>query len=198
MGDMTGTVDGRTLRRERNRQEVVDAALALVDEGVVDPSVEQLTARSGLSARSVFRYFDGLDDLRREVIRHHFDRLQKMVDPADAADGPLETRIKRFVDSRVRFNQSVEGTARTALMRAPFSPVIAEDVRGYRQVLDSSVRHHFGPELDAMAKAEAEDLVSVIDVLVSFPSWDQMTTGQGRTKAQVKRAWTVALESLLR
>jgi TetR/AcrR family transcriptional regulator of autoinduction and epiphytic fitness len=194
---MTGNIDGRTQRRDRNRQEVVDAALALVDEGVMDPSIEQLTQRSGLSARSIFRYFDGLDDLRRAVIRHHFERVQPFLEAADAGDGSLDTRIKRFVDARIRFNQSIEGPARTAQMRAHFAPVIAEDIQYYRSVLDASVRKHFAPELKARPKAEAEDLISVIDVIVSFDGWDQLTAN-GRSKAQVKRAWTLAIETLLR
>lgn len=171
--------------------------MGLVDEGVVDPSIDQLTERSGLSARSIFRYFEGLDDLRRAVIRHHFERVQPILHSDEAVDGPLDTRIKRFVDGRVKFNQAIEGPARTAQMRAHAAPVIAEDIQYFRRVLDESVRKHFAPELERRAKTEAEDLIAVIDVVVSFDAWDQLTTGHGRSKAQVKRAWVMALEALL-
>lgn len=194
---MTGTIDGRTARRDRNRDEVVQAALELVDEGVTDPSIEQLTARSGLSARSIFRYFEGLDDLRRAVIRCHFERLQPMLDSVDAGDGSLDTRIKRFVESRIKFNEGIAGAARTAQMRAPFAPVIAEDIQYYRQVLDASVRRHFAPELKTRSRAEADDLTAVIDVLVSFDGWDQLARDHGRSRAQIRRAWTSALGTLL-
>jgi AcrR family transcriptional regulator len=194
---MTGTTDGRTARRDRNRNEVVEAALALVDEGVTDPSIEQLTDRSGLSARSIFRYFEGLDDLRRAVIRRHFERLQPILDSVDASDGSLDTRLKRFVESRIKFNEGIAGAARTAQMRAPFAPVIAEDIQYYRKVLDASVRRHFAPELKSRAKAEADDLTAMIDVLVSFDAWDLLTRDHGRSRAQIRRAWTSALETLL-
>jgi len=193
-----GTIDGRTARRERNRSEVLEAALGLVDEGVIDPSVEQLTARSGLSARSIFRYFDGLDDLRREVIRCHFERVRPMIDPTGPTDGSLDSRIKRFVDNRIRFNEAIAGPARTAQARAHAAPFIAEDIHFYRQVLDASVRRHFAPELKARPKAEAEDTIALINVLVSFDGWDLMTQDHLRSRAQVRRAWTLAIESLLR
>ena len=196
-GIMEGRLDGRTARRDRNRNEVVEAALALVDEGVMDPSVEQLTERSGLSARSIFRYFDGLDDLRRAVIRSHFERLQPLLDYPDGGNGPLDARIKKFVDSRIRFNESISGPARTAQMRAPFAPVIAEDIQQYRQRLDASVRRYFAPELKRRSKAEAEDLIALIDTLVSFDSWDLLTRDHRRSRTQVRRAWTLALETLL-
>lgn len=194
---MTGTVDGRTARRDRNRNEVVEAALALVDEGVVDPSVEQLTARSGLSARSIFRYFEGLDDLRRAVIRCHFERVSHLLDADGVEDGNLESRIKRFVDSRIKFNESIAGPARTAQARAHVAPFIAEDIQHYRQALDASVREHFAPELKARSRAEAEDLISLINVLVSFDGWELMTHDYQRSRTQVRRAWTLGLQSLL-
>lgn len=194
---MTGSVDGRTARRNRNREEVVEAALALVDEGVIDPSVEQLTGRSGLSARSIFRYFDGLDDLRREVIRSHFERLRHLLDSPGPETGSLEERIKTFVDSRIKFNEAVAGPARTAQVRAHFAPVIAEDIAGYRRELDAAVRRHFAPELKGRSRSEAEDLISVLDVLVSFDSWELMTVDHGRSRNQIRRAWTQAVQSLL-
>ena len=194
---MTGNTDGRTARRERNRNEVVEAALALVDEGVGDPSIEQLTERSGVSARSVFRYFEGLDDLRRAVIRRHFERVLPILDGVDGSEGPLDARIRGFVEARLKFNESIAGPARTAQMRAHFAPVIADDINEYRQILDASVRRNFAPELKTRAKSEAEDLTALIDVLVSFDGWDLMTRDHEKSRTQIRRAWTMALESLL-
>jgi TetR/AcrR family transcriptional regulator of autoinduction and epiphytic fitness len=191
------TVDGRTARRERNREEVVEAALTLVDEGELDPSIEQLTKRSGLSARSIFRYFDGLDDLRRAVIRRHFERIRPMLEVPSPGDGPLDERIRRFVEARIKVNDAISGPARTARLRAPYAPIIADDIREYRQVLEAQVRKHFGPELKARSRAEAEDLVALIDVIVSFDGWDLLVNEHSRSRSQVRRAWTYALTQLL-
>ena len=163
----------------------------------MDPSIEQLTERSGLSARSIFRYFDGLDDLRRAVIRSHFERLRPLLEANANGDGSLEDRIKRFVDSRIRFNEQVAGPARTAQMRAYYAPVIAEDIHEYRRILDASVRRHFAAELKKRTKAEAEDLIVLIDVLVSFDAWELLSRDHQRSRTQIRRAWTLALESLL-
>lgn len=196
-GRIAGRIDGRTARRERNRSEVVEAALALVEEGELDPSIEQLTQRSGLSARSIFRYFDGLDDLRRAVIRRHFEKVEQLLRATDSGEGPLGARIRRFVDVRVKVNEAISGPARTARLRAPYAPVIAEDISHYRKLLDAGVREHFAPELKAHSRAEADDLVSVIDSLVSFDSWDLLVRDLSRSRTQIKRAWTLALERLL-
>ena len=63
------TVDGRSLRRQRNRDAVVEAAFELIGERRTTPTIDEVAERSGLSARSVFRYFDDTDDLISAVIR---------------------------------------------------------------------------------------------------------------------------------
>ena len=71
------STDGRVLRRERNRAEIVDALLALLREGHVEVSAAQIAERARLSERSVFRYFDDLDDLYRTVCAVQFERERK-------------------------------------------------------------------------------------------------------------------------
>lgn len=197
---MTATAqvgDGRTARREANRRRVVDAMLGLVDEGELEPTVEQVVARSGVSERSVFRYFDGLDDLRRAVIRQNFERVEPLMAVADLGVGPLDERVARFVESRIAVCEAVAGPARVGRRNAPFQPLVAEEVARFRVLLGRQVRAHFAPELGARTPAAADDLEAVVDVLVSFDAWDLLTTVHGRTRAQVRRAWTRSLLRLL-
>ena len=61
--DLSSSVDGRNLRRQRNRQAIVNALLELYEEGRIDVSASLIVERAGLSERSLFRYFDDLNDL---------------------------------------------------------------------------------------------------------------------------------------
>ena len=49
--------DGRRMRRNRNRQQVIDTYIDLMDNGVLEPTRDELTAASGISGRSIYRYF---------------------------------------------------------------------------------------------------------------------------------------------
>ena len=60
--------DGRRLRRARNRAAVIDSLLELIRMGETDPTVSKIAERAGVSHRSVFRYFDDMDDLARTAI----------------------------------------------------------------------------------------------------------------------------------
>ncbi len=189
--------DGRVARRQRNREAVVDAALELVDEGTGDLSVDALTERSGLSARSIFRYFEGLDDLRRAVIHRNFEKVELSVDSAAPDDLPLEERIRRFVDDRTSVCEGLAGAARMARSRAPHVATVAEDILRFRQLLDEQVRRYFQPELSARKGAEATELALLISTLVSWDSWEQLTATHGRSRTQLKRAWRRGIAALL-
>jgi AcrR family transcriptional regulator len=193
----TTATDGRTIRRERNRARVVESMLELLDEGELDPSVEQLVARSGVSARSIFRHFDGLDDLRRSVMARHFERVEPLLAVDDIGRGTLDDRVARFVETRLRACEAMAGPARISRLNAPFQPLVAEEITRFRRHLAAQVRAHFATELARRTRAEADDLEIVIDVLVSFDAWDQLSTAHGRTRAQIRRAWARSLTALL-
>ena len=54
-GSHSNPGDGRRLRRERNRDAVIEALLDLFGEGNLQPSTDEIAVRSGVSARSLFR-----------------------------------------------------------------------------------------------------------------------------------------------
>ena len=195
--ETTVVTDGRTIRRERNRARVVESMLELVDEGVLEPSVERVVERSGVSPRSIFRYFDGLDDLRRAVIRRNFERVEPLLAVDDIGDGPLPDRVARFVETRLRVCEAMAGPARVSRLTAPFQPLVAEELARFRVLLADQVRRHFAPELALRSRAEADDLELVVDVLVSFDAWDRLTSVHGRSRAQVRRAWQRSLLAIV-
>jgi AcrR family transcriptional regulator len=73
-GGQPATTDGRQLRRRRNREAVVEALLDLYRDGNLSPSTEEIAERSGLSPRSLFRYFDDVNDLVRSAVERQQER----------------------------------------------------------------------------------------------------------------------------
>lgn len=171
------------------------AALALLEEGVLDPSVEQITERSGVSPRSVFRYFESLDDMRSEVLRRHEERIDEFLVPIPPG-GSLEQRVARLVSSRVAMFERIAGVARAARLREHQVPVIAADLARVREVMRDQAMGVFEPEMRARGGAACETGVAV-DVLLSFESWDLCSRVRGLTAEQVGRVWSRALVVLL-
>ena len=62
-------VDGRVARRQRNLDVVLDVVLEMFAEDMMFPSIEQASKRSGLSLRSLYRYFADPGELVEAAIK---------------------------------------------------------------------------------------------------------------------------------
>ena len=62
--------DGRRQRSERSRLAIIEATLALMYEGVLIPTAQQIADRAGVGIRSFFRHFGDMDSLFTEVDEH--------------------------------------------------------------------------------------------------------------------------------
>ncbi len=148
-------VDGRRARRDRNRENVVDALLALYSEGHLRPSLDLVAERSGVSHRSVFRYFEDLDELDRVAIERFMERCVPLLEVPVLGKGTLQSRIERLVDQRIALHEKTAAVARVARMRAPTHPVLAENLVTNRALLRSQVAAHFAAEFTALGPAAA-------------------------------------------
>ncbi len=189
--------DGRQLRRERNREAVVDALLALYRDGNLRPSTEEIAARSGLSPRSLFRYFDDVDDLTRTAIsrveRQAADLFPIEVAPAAA----LDTRARALVDQRFTLFDTVGSAAAVSRLRSPFQPILADRLKRNRSLLRRQLESLFAPELALMEKGDAGGALAAADVLTSFESHQLLLRDQELSAGQAKEAMSSALMVLL-
>lgn len=107
------TTDGRIARRERNQTVVLDVVVELFESGHADPAVEEVAEQSGVSTRSIYRYFRHREGLIDAALRHLVDRVDSEM-PLEAGDGTLENRIVRFVDHRLDVHQRIAPLARAS------------------------------------------------------------------------------------
>jgi len=189
--------DGRHARRDRNRLAVVDAMLSLYAAGNLDPSSDEIAERAGLSQRSLFRYFEDLDDLVRVAISRQHERLL----PASGLDvssaGPLADRVLRLVAQRVRLFERIGSVGIVSRVRAPFQPSIASELAISRSFLRRQLEQLFTPELAQRGAAGAAHAIAAIDVLTSFESLHLMRDDQQLSRTQISAALTDAITRLL-
>jgi AcrR family transcriptional regulator len=168
------TVDGRTLRRTRSRSDIVTALLDLFEEGNVDVSAAQIAARAGVSERSLFRHFTDVHDLYRTVCEFQYRRVSASGTIDGFGTGDTESKVRRFVDQRVRLFTAIGNVGVAARAHAPRMPMLAEQLHEARRTMRQQVEGHFADELDALDPAERAAAVTTIDVLTSYESFDLM------------------------
>jgi TetR/AcrR family transcriptional regulator, regulator of autoinduction and epiphytic fitness len=189
--------DGRTARRERNREAVVTALLGLYREGVMMPSADEIAARAGVSARSLFRYFADVDDLAFAAVARQAEHLMPLLaldlDPAASVD----ERIDAFVAARIRLLEAMGEVGRVARFRASSQPVVAEGLARVREVLREHLADLLGPALADRPDDERRAVLAAADVLCSWEAHDLMRNDQGLDTPAVAAAMGLALRRLL-
>lgn len=189
--------DGRTARRDRNREAVLDAVLDLFADGSMAPVPAEVAERSGVSLRSVYRYFDDLEALARAAIARQMERFGPVAEIDHLGEGPLDDRIERIVDSRLRLFEAIGATRRAAIQRAPSNPLLAEQLERTRVALAEQTEAMFAPELAALAAADRRDVAPALDLLLGFESIDQLRRAQGLDETQTRGVLRTALTRLL-
>ena len=182
-------VDGRRVRRHQNREAVIDAMVEMFHAGIYSPGSAQIAERAGLSPRSLFRYFDDIDDLTQAAIDRQLAAAQPLLDPGIGRDAPLAQRIPAFVEARVSLHEATTPGARAARAYAHRNPVVEMQVHESRAYLRKQVRKLL-PEL-------TPGNLSVADALLSFETYDLMRADQRLSQAAVTKALTDALSALL-
>jgi AcrR family transcriptional regulator len=191
------SADGRNQRRDRNRDAVVESLLGLYREGNPGPSADQIAERAGISARSVFRYFDDADAMVRAAIARQQAHLAPLYALDATSDLPLAERIERFVAARMRLLEGMGEVGRVARSLAARQPLILAELARIRGTLRRQLTGLFAPQLDALAPGEREAAVAAADVVTSWESLDLMRNDQGLTREQAVAAMAAALLRLL-
>ncbi len=192
-GDEEG--DGRTLRRTRNRQRVIVALLDIVRSGELDPSVADIADKAGVSHRSVFRYFDDINDLVRTAIDHEVELAMPLAQIPDLGMGSLDRRIDSWVDSRLRVHGATYQVGRVARHRAPGIPSIDEGMKGIYQIGVTRMRNHFATELDELG-TDGGIMLDAAMVLTGFESYDVQRRIMGHSTERIRQVWHLALHEL--
>lgn len=195
--DPGDVADGRTARRERNRELVLDAALELFGEGMLEPGAAEVAERSGVSLRSVYRYFDDTDALIRAAVARSIEKVRPLFELDGQGEGPVAERVARIVASRVRLHDEVAPMVRATLQRAPTNAILRESHERNLAALRRQVEAMFAPELGALAAEPALEVAATLDILLGFQSIEHLRRIRGFSAAATRRTLARAVTDVL-
>jgi AcrR family transcriptional regulator len=170
--------DGRHQRSAESRRAIVAAMLALVREGKVSPSAEEVAARGKVGLRSVFRHFKNMESLYREMN----DVMLAEIVPL--AEKPFTAR-----DWRGRLDELIARRA-DIFERILLAKTAADVVRHHSRFIDSEARrftafqrHGLAAILPAAFRKKALD---ALDLTLSFESWRRLRHDQNLSPAKAR------------
>jgi AcrR family transcriptional regulator len=188
--------DGRAARALRTREAIVDACIALVEEGDLRPTAPRIAERAGVSVRSVFQHFDDLSSLYTAVVQRVVERLAVLLVPIDP-DQPLEGRIEAFARHRGNLLEAVTPFRRAAAVHGPFAPEIRHAAGKGTLFMRLEIETVFGPEIERSPAVERRELIGALTAAASWPVWDSLRTEAGYSRVEAQAVLTRMLRSLL-
>jgi len=194
---MDDVLDGRTARRQRNRDAVLDAVLELFTEGSLSPCAPEVAERSGVSLRSVYRYFDDTDELIRLAIARNMSRIRPLFVVEGLGEGAMEERVERIVASRVRLFSENAPMMRATLRTAPTNEIIRQQHEHNLEELRRQIEAMFEPELGLLARVEQREVVAAMDVLLGFSALEHLTCSRGCSVDECRRILRRSVLSVL-
>lgn len=187
------SVDGRRLRRQQNRETVIDALIQLFEAGVYQPSAQEIAEQAGVSPRSLFRYFDDLDDLSQAAILRLVEGARQFTDVEIDPSLPLAERITRLVAARVQLFETTAAASRAARITAHRRPPVATQLRESREFLRMQIATVFAHEL----RGSRDHLLPAIDALCSFETYELLRTTHRLPQKRAAAAIRNAVSTLL-
>ena len=191
------SVDGRHARRERNRIAVLDAVIELFATNTLIPSVDEVAKRSGLSLRSVYRYYEDLGALLHAAIERSMENATPLLRIDGIGTGPLDHRISAFVDSRLRLYEGTGSSFRATIHHSSHNKPMADALVTARAALRAQLERQFEPELDSFEADERARLVRAADVLTRFEAIEALRVGDALSEAETKAVLATGLQALL-
>ncbi len=187
-------VDGRRERGARNKAAVIQALLHLYESGEIQPSAARIAEIAGVSERSVFRYFDDMEDLAANAIVVQWERVHQFYEGLDAS-GDFEQRLDAMIEHRLRLFDKTIGVGRASAVLSARSATVATAMNQRRTVLRTQAVEQFAPEIEA---SESPDAVArIVDYTLSLENIEYLRSGAGLSRARTRETIETALRLAL-
>jgi len=186
-----GQSDGRQQRGERNRKKILDATLALIEEGNLVPSAPEVSERACVGLRTVFRHFDDKEGLSVQMEEHLGDTHDKLFDGGDR-EGSLPERILHAAQCRDR----AYARAKNVILSTQVQLWQSETLRKLWAIKRRNLRrdlHDWLPEVKSLSPPRQ----AAAETATSFETWYQLRNDQGLTHKAIVAAISEVLCLLL-
>jgi len=171
-------VDGRHQRSARSRQAIIDATYAILEEGVMAPTSQDIADRAGIDIRTLFRHFETMEDLYAAASVSKRSLHDDMFTPKTIGES-LDQRVLQAVKQHASGYEELSNTFLLTLNQRWHSTQLRNN---YAQ---ENVRLRKGlevwlPELKSMAKSRRE----AVDAVASFEMWHRLREHQQLSKEE--------------
>jgi AcrR family transcriptional regulator len=188
---VTKIADGRRKRGDQSRRQIVDAMIELVRSGEMSPSAAQVAERAGVGLRTVFRHFDEMEILYREmaeVIRARI--MPEVVKPY--IGNTWRERLGELINRRIALYDEIMPLKVAGSVLRFRSPFLMEDYHEHLRMERKTLRQVLPEDI-----LDDGDLFRALEMLTSFQAWRRLRQDQGLGLAEASRVLRRMVDALL-
>jgi hypothetical protein len=174
VSNVVGTQDGRTARRSKNHELVLDAVLELFTAGNFNPTPEDVATQSGVSLRSVYRYVSSRDQLFEQAIARHLKKTAKLWLLDEPMNESFESRLDHFLEHRLRLYEAVAASNRASRAFSLTHENVRARLAQARILLRDQAERQFAPELATLSAARRRQVVATMESLTQLEGLDSL------------------------
>ncbi len=173
--------DGRRQRSEASRERIVHAVLTLMGDGDVSPSAEDVARHAGVGLRSVFRHFDNMESLYREIDSLITAEVLPIVGHP-LSPGSWDVQLQEVVDRRVRVFERIMPFKIAADVHRQDSAFLEQ-----RMVFFARMQREALLNVLPADRSGSSEFVDAIDLVLSFDSWRRLRKEQRLSVSKARR-----------
>ena len=191
MANVSRIEDGRRKRGDQSRQQIVEAMLELVRDGNMGPSAAQVAERAGVGLRTVFRHFEEMEVLYREMAEVTQAKVRPIIEKAYTHTA-WRDRLLEMVERRIKIHEDImplkiAGSVlrfRSAFLMDDYTNHLCLERKMLEAVLPSGVR-------------KDQTLLRALEMVTSFQAWRCLRQDQALPVAEARRVMLRLLRGVL-
>jgi AcrR family transcriptional regulator len=184
-------LDGRRRRGADNRNRISEAFLALIAEGVITPTADDVARRAGVGLRSVFRHFSDMEALYREMAAHSQRLAGDMSVPMEEG-GDWQEQLDRIIDARASVYEEMMPYQVAAQVHQHESPFLRAHQTLFIEQQRSALLRSLPREL-----LREKAVLEAVNMALSMDTWTLLRREQGLNRAAAKRVIALTCRALL-
>lgn len=183
--------DGRKQRSARSRLAIVDAMIDIIMAGKMEPSAAEIADRAGVSARTVFRHFEEMDSLYREITERMEAQVMPIIQQPFTGDD-WRDQLDQLLERRAAIYEQIMPLKIAAGIRrfgsdylmANYQRFLVLERTGLENILPDQLRVNAG-------------CLSAIEMCAGFQTWRRLRQDQALSAEQAAAVIRLTVSKLL-
>ena len=184
-------LDGRLNRSVLTRNKIVETLTSLILEGQISPTAEQVALRANVGLRTVFRHFDNMDALYREISIDVDAQIKPLLQAR--LDGQTwQERVAQSIGVRSEIYDRTAAMHVAAQVHRHESAYLTQNLMESARLQRDLLQRLLPPDV-----AQSPHLLDALDLVLSFESWIRLRREQSLSATEATAVMQLTVKALL-